>query len=402
MPMSKAAPSPSRPAPSKLTPPVRLTPAVIPSFVAMDMMREANRLAAAGRSIIHLETGQPSTGAPGLVRKAATRAIAEETLGYTEALGYRPLRERIARHYGEVHGIHIDPERVIATTGSSAGLMMAFLALTAPGGRIGMARPSYPCYRNIALALGMEPVEIATSPADGFQPTAAALDRLNCPLDLLLIASPANPTGVVLPRDRLAEIAGWCRDAGVPVVADEVYHGLTYDGPATTMLGIEPDAIVLNGFSKYYSMTGWRLGWMIAPGTRIRQVECLAQNLYIAPPSLSQHAAVAAFDATGELEQNVARYAANRELLLAALPRLGLDVPAIPTGAFYIYAHLPDAWPDSITLARTWLDQLGVAVTPGVDFDTVDGPRHIRLGYAGATADIAEAIRRLEGWRPGA
>jgi aspartate/methionine/tyrosine aminotransferase len=365
----------------------------------MDMMREANRLEASGRSIIHLETGQPSTGAPARVRAAAAVAVADQILGYTEALGWRPLRERIARHYRDRHGLAIDPERVVATTGSSAGLMLAYLALSAPGGRIGMARPSYPCYRNIALAFGMEPVEIPTSAEDGFQPTAAVLDRLNRPLDLLLVASPANPTGVVLPRARLAEIAGWCKAAGVPVVADEVYHGLTYEGAATSLLEVDPDGIVLNGFSKYYSMTGWRLGWMIIPEAMIRPVECLAQNLYIAPPSLSQHAALAAFDATDELEANVARYAANRSLLLGALPRIGLTVPARPDGAFYIYARLPDHWPDSVALANAWLHEVGVAVTPGVDFDPIEGARFVRLGYAGATADIAEAVARLTSWR---
>jgi aspartate/methionine/tyrosine aminotransferase len=368
----------------------------------MDMMREANRLAAVGRSIIHLETGQPSTGAPRLVREAATRAIAEETLGYTEALGLPALRARIARHYGETRGLDIDPARIIATTGSSAGLMLTFLSLTAPGGRIGMAQPSYPCYRNIATALGMEPVEIPCLAENGFQPTIAALDSLNRPLDLLLVASPANPTGVVLSRDRLAEIAGWCRSAGVPMVADEIYQGLTYGAPATSALEVDGDAIVLNGFSKYYSMTGWRLGWMIVPESRIRQVECLAQNLYIAPPSVSQHAAIVAFDATVELEGNLARYAANRTLLLGALPRLGLTVPASPDGAFYIYAQLPDGWPDSTVIAHRWLEETGVAVTPGIDFDTADGGRFVRFGYAGDTADIAEAIRRLERWRLGA
>ncbi len=365
----------------------------------MDMMREANALAAAGHSVIHLETGQPSTGAPQPVKDAAARALGADTLGYTEALGLPALRARIAEYYGRKHGLTIDPARVVATTGSSAGLMLAFLALTAPGGRIGMARPSYPCYRNIALALGMEPVEIACPAEDGFQPTLATLNSLNQPLDLLLVASPANPTGVVLPKDRLAEIAGWCKTADVPLVADEIYHGLTYAGGATTALSVSDDAIVLNGFSKYYSMTGWRLGWMIVPEKMIRQVECLAQNLYISPPSLSQHAAQAAFDATAELEVNVARYAANRALLLQALPRLGIDVPASPDGAFYISARLPDAWPDSVPLAHKMLRETGVAVTPGIDFDTVDGHRYIRIGYAGATEDIAEAIRRLEAWR---
>jgi aspartate/methionine/tyrosine aminotransferase len=377
----------------------RPVPATIPSFVAMDMMREANALAAAGHSVIHLETGQPSTGAPQLVKDAAARALGADTLGYTEALGLPALRARIAEYYGRKHGLKIDPARVVATTGSSAGLMLAFLALTAPGGRIGMARPSYPCYRNIALALGMEPVEISCAAEDGFQPTLASLNSLNQPLDLLLVASPANPTGVVLPRDRLAEIAGWCKTADVPLVADEIYHGLTYTGGAATALSVSDEAIVLNGFSKYYSMTGWRLGWMIVPEKMLRQVECLAQNLYISPPSLSQHAAQAAFDATDELEVNVARYAANRALLLDALPRLGIDVPASPDGAFYIYARLPDTWPDSVTLAHKMLRETGVAVTPGIDFDTVDGHRYIRIGYAGATEDIAEAIRRLEAWR---
>lgn len=392
MPMSKTIPSP-------IAFPPRPIPAVIPSFVAMDVMREANLLAAAGRSIIHLETGQPSTGAPSLVRQAATQAIAQETLGYTEALGLPALRSRIAAHYGEKHGIVIDPARVVATTGSSAGLMLAFLALTAPGGRIGMARPSYPCYRNIATALGMEPVEIPCLAKDGFQPTVAALESLNGPLDMLLVASPANPTGVVLSRDRLAEIAGWCRSADVPLVADEIYHGLTYGFSAPTVLKVADEAFVLNGFSKYYSMTGWRLGWMIVPESKVRQVECLAQNLYIAPPSVSQHAALAAFDATDELEQNVVRYATNRALLLAALERLGLSVPAMPDGAFYIYAQLPDGWPDSTAIAHRWLQEIGVAVTPGVDFDTVDGGRFLRFGYAGATEDIVEAIARLERWR---
>jgi aspartate/methionine/tyrosine aminotransferase len=392
MPMSKTMPNP-------IHVPPRPIPAVIPSFVAMDMMREANQLAAAGRSIIHLETGQPSTGAPRLVREAATLAIAQETLGYTEALGLPALRARIAAHYGEKHGIDINPARVVATTGSSAGLMLSFLALTAPGGRIGMARPSYPCYRNIATALGMEPVEIPCLAENGFQPTIANLDNLNRPLDLLLVASPANPTGVVLPRDRLAEIAGWCRSADVPLVADEIYHGLTYGVSAPTVLEVDRDAIVLNGFSKYYSMTGWRLGWMIVPESKIRSVECLAQNLYIAPPSVSQHAAIAAFDATDELEDNIARYAANRALLLSALPRIGLAVPASPDGAFYIYAQLPDSWPDSTVIAHRWLQETGVAVTPGIDFDTVEGGRFVRFGYAGATADMVDAIARLERWR---
>jgi aspartate/methionine/tyrosine aminotransferase len=390
--MSKAAMDSFDPRPS------RRAPAVIPSFVAMDMMRAANLLAESGRSIIHLETGQPSTGAPALVREAAIAAIGREALGYTEALGLRALRSRIAAHYAQKHGLSIDPERVIVTTGTSAGLTIAFLALTASGGRIGMGRPSYPCYRNIALALGMKPVEVATLAEDGYQPVAARLKGYEHSIDLMLVASPANPTGTVLSRDRLAELASWRREANIPLVADEVYHGLTYGETARSMLEVDPDAIVLNGFSKYYSMTGWRLGWMIVPETLIRAVECLAQNLYIAAPSLSQHAALAAFDATDELEANVARYAANRALFLEALSGLGLDIPAVPTGAFYIYARLPADWPDSLTLARRWLDELGVAVTPGVDFDTVEGGRHILLSYAGATEDVAEGIRRLRNW----
>jgi aspartate/methionine/tyrosine aminotransferase len=364
----------------------------------MDVMAEANRLEAAGRAIVQLETGQPSTGAPALVREAAIAAVAGHTLGYTEALGLRPLRARIAAHYGEKHGLDIDPGRVVVTTGTSAGLMIAYLALSGAGGRVGVARPSYPCYRNIALALGMTLVEIPTLAADGFQPNGPALSRFGHSLDLVVLGSPANPTGAVLSRAQLAEIAAWSRDAGVPVVLDEVYHGLTYGAAATTMLAVDPDAVVLNGFSKYYAMTGWRLGWMVVPPRLVRAVECLAQNLYIAPPTLSQHAGIAGFDATEELEINVARYAANRRLLLDALPRLGVTVPVTPEGAFYIYARLPDAWPDSVALARRWLEEIGVAVTPGIDFDTVDGRRHIRLAYAGATLDVAEAVRRLDAW----
>ena len=356
-------------------------------------------MAAQGRSVIHLETGQPATPAPAAVREAATRAIAENTLGYTEALGIPGLRRRIAAHYAERHGLEIDPARIVATTGSSAGLMLAFLALTGPGGRIGMARPCYPCYRNTALALGMEPVEVAASPEDGFQLTAASLDRLNSPVDLLLAASPANPTGVVLSQDRLAELAGWCRNAGIPLVSDEIYHGIGYGEPIPTALEVEPGAYVVNGFSKYYSMTGWRIGWMVVPPEAVRRIECLAQNLYIAPPTVSQHAAVAAFDATAELEVNIARYAKNRALLLEALPRLGFTIPAVPGGAFYIYADIPPGETDSTQLAHRLLADTGISVTPGVDFDRVDGGRFVRFGYAGATEEIVEAIRRLEAWR---
>jgi aspartate/methionine/tyrosine aminotransferase len=367
----------------------------------MDMIREANRLAATGRPIIHLEWGQPSTPAPQAVRAAAARALENDVLGYTEAMGLPALRARIAAYYGERHGLDIDPARVIVTTGSSAGLMLAFLAVTGPGGRIGIGRPGYPCYRNIALALGMEPVEMGTEAENGFMLTPAAIDRLNAPLDLLLVGSPANPTGTITPRVVLQSLADWSRDSGTVMVADEVYHGIAYGEPAETALSVSDDAIVLNGFSKYYSMTGWRLGWMVVPQSRVRAVERLAQNLYIAAPSLSQQAALAAFDATEELQGNVARYAANRVLLLDALPRLGLHIPAIPGGAFYVYARLPEAWPDSVALTNRLLAEIDLAVTPGVDFDPVDGHRYVRFGYAGATQDIVEGIRRLEAWRPG-
>jgi aspartate/methionine/tyrosine aminotransferase len=378
---------------------VRSTPAEIPSFVAMDMMRRANLLAAEGRSVIHLETGQPSTPAPGPVRAAAAAALESATLGYTEALGILPLRRRIAELYAARHGLPLDPERVVLTTGSSAGLTLAFLTLMGPGGRIGMARPSYPCYRNIALALGMEPVEIATDPAQGFRLTARSLDALDRPLDALLIASPANPTGVVLDAVGLAEIARWCKDQGVALIADEIYHGIVYGPPAATALGVDADAFVLNGFSKYYSMTGWRLGWMVAPSASLRRLECLAQNLYIAPPSLSQLAALAAFEADDELKANVARYAANRALLLDALPRIGFRVPAPPDGAFYLYAGIPEGEADSTAFAHRLLAETGVAVTPGVDFDRVDGGQYVRISYAGAPDAIAQAIGRLSDWR---
>ena len=370
----------------------------IPPFIVMDVMREANARVALGDDVLHLEVGQPSTPAPAVVREAAARALATERLGYTDALGLPALRARISRHYGETHGISVDPRRIIVTAGSSAGFLLAFLAAFDPGDRVLVGLPGYPAYRHIPAATGLEVVPLALDATTRFQLTAAHLEAPARPVEGAVVASPANPTGSMLAADALAALVAVARDRGIQLISDEIYHGITYGEPAATALAFGDEPIVVNSFSKYFSMTGWRLGWLIVPEPLVRPIECLAQNLYIAPPSLSQHAALAAFDAGDELAANVARYAANRALLLDALPRLGLAGIAPADGAFYLYADIGHLSRDSAAFARRLLVETGVAVTPGNDFDPQAGSRFLRLSYAGATAEIAEAIRRFAAW----
>jgi aspartate/methionine/tyrosine aminotransferase len=371
----------------------------IPSFIVMDVMREANRLAAGGAEIVHLEVGQPGTGAPGKVIEAAERALRAGPLGYTDALGIPELRDRIACHYAERHGVAVDPARIAITVGASGAFLLGFLAAFDAGDRVALAAPGYPAYRHILTALDIEPVELAAGPAERFQPSPRLLDRLDRPIDGLILASPSNPTGTMLGDGEIAALATWCRDHGVRLVSDEIYHGISYGAPASTALAHAPDAIVINSFSKYFSMTGWRLGWMVVPPDLIRAVECLAQNLVISPPSLSQHAAVAAFDCGEELEANVRRYAANRDLLLTELPRAGLDRFAPADGAFYLYADVSGLTNDSVEFCRRMLNEAGVAATPGIDFDGGRGHHFVRFSFAGATDRMAEAARRLKAWR---
>jgi aspartate/methionine/tyrosine aminotransferase len=371
----------------------------IPPFIAMDVLRAANERAAAGADVLHLEVGQPSTPAPSRVLAAAQAALEREALGYTDALGLPALREAIAAHYRESHGVALDAERVVVTTGSSGAFILGFLAAFDPGDRIAMVSPAYPAYRNILTALGLVPVELPVGAAERYQMKPDLLAAEADALAGVIVASPANPTGTMLAPEQLAALAGYCRNMGIRLVSDEIYHGIVYDKPAATALATSDEAIVVNSFSKYFSMTGWRLGWMVVPKDLLRTVECLAQNLYISPPSLSQHAALAAFACRDELDANVARYAENRAVLQAELPKAGLARFAPADGAFYLYADVSHLTNDSREFCQRMLRETGVACTPGMDFDPLRGHTTLRLSFAGTRETIAEAARRLKGWR---
>ena len=369
----------------------------VPPFIVMDVMRAANERAAAGEDIVHLEVGQPATPAPGAVRAAAAAALRSDPLGYTDATGIAELRRRIARHYGELYGLDIDPARIVVTTGSSGGFVLAFLAAFDPGDRVALAEPGYPAYRNILTALGIEAVCIETGPETRFQPTPGLLDEQGR-LDGLIVASPANPTGTMLDRDALGGLVDYCERRGIRLVSDEIYHGIVYRGSADSALRFTGDAVIVNSFSKYFSMTGWRIGWLVVPPDLDRSIECLAQNLFISPPTLAQHAALAAFDCAEELDGNVARYAENREILLEGLPRIGIGRFAPADGAFYLYADVAAFGIDSRELSGRLLAEAGVAVAPGLDFDRRRGGGYIRISFAGSQEDMREALSRLGRW----
>jgi aspartate/methionine/tyrosine aminotransferase len=372
----------------------------IAPFIVMDVMQAAAEREAQGHGIIHMEVGQPGTPAPRAALARVARALESEMLGYTVALGLPALRERIACHYAERYSARVDPERVIVTTGSSAGFVLAFLALFDVGARVALPSPGYPCYRHILTALGQEPVPIVTDAAGRWMPTAAQIDAAARDRGVagLVVASPANPTGTMLEPQRLAQTAAACRRAGIWLVSDEIYHGLTYGMAEETALAHSDDAVIVNSFSKYFSMTGWRIGWLVVPPVLVRPIERLAQNLYISPPTVAQVAALGAFDGMDELEENRRVYAENRALLLAELPRIGLDRIVPADGAFYLYADVGNFTSDSLAFTKEMLAEIGVAATPGVDFDAERGSRYVRFCYAGATADMAEAARRLSGW----
>jgi aspartate/methionine/tyrosine aminotransferase len=363
-------------------------------FIVMDVMEAARAAEAAGRHIIHMEVGQPGTPAPALARKALAQAMEAGALGYTVALGLPELRARIARLYADWYGIDLDPGRVVVTAGASGAFLLAFTALFDAGDRVALGAPGYPSYRQILRALSLTPVDIETAAEDRFQPTA---DQLAAVPDLagVIVASPSNPAGTMLDRPALAALVGAAADRGAAFVSDEIYHGLGYGRRAVSALEISDDVVVVNSFSKYHSMTGWRIGWMVVPERLVRQVERLAQNMFICPPHASQIAALAAMDATDELQANVAVYAENRRLMLDGLPRAGFDRIAPPDGAFYVYADVSDLTGDSLAFAREILDRAGVAVTPGLDFDAARGAGTLRFSYARSTADIAEGLERL-------
>lgn len=369
----------------------------IPGFIVMDVMRAANERAAAGADVLHLEIGQPSTGAPSLVLEAAKRAIDSELLGYTEAFGILPLRERLADHYRVRHGVSVDPARIVVTPGSSGGFILSFLAAFEPGDRVALAAPGYPAYRNILVALGLVPVEIPTGSDSAYQPTVPLLREIQRTgrIDGLILASPANPTGSIVSSEAMAELASYCEEQGIRLISDEIYHGIEFEGRAATALSCSTSAVVVNSFSKYFSMTGWRLGWLVLPEDMVRPVECLGQNLFISASALSQHAAIAAFDCTAELDALVANYRRNRDILLDALPKAGITEFSRADGAFYIYADVGRFTNDSAEFCRRLLAETGVALTPGMDFDPERGNRFVRLSYAGATEDVAKAAERI-------
>lgn len=385
---------------SKVAPTLKVSQrGMVDPFIVMEVMREANRLAIAGEGILHLEVGQPSTPAPRLVREAAKAALDKELIGYTDALGVPALRQAIAQHYSDFYQVSIPPERIVVTTGSSAGFLLAFLAAFDSRDRVALASPGYPCYRNILQVLGIDPVLLPMEAATKFQPTAAILqDQAAGDLAGLIIASPSNPVGAVIAEDEQRLLASLCGRRGWRLIADEIYHGITYDAPASTMAGINENAIIVNSFSKYFSMTGWRLGWLVVPSDLLQAVERLQQNLFISPPTLSQHAAIAAFRAHDELQINLQRYRVNRDILLNELPQAGFDKLIATDGAFYVYADVSDMTDDSVTFARRILSEIGIAVTPGVDFDPSRGHHYLRFSFAGSTGDMMEAVRRFKSW----
>lgn len=368
----------------------------IESFIVMDVMRAANERQAQGEDVLHLEVGQPSTRAPRRVLETARDALDLELLGYTDAFGVPPLKNAISTHYKKTYGVDIDPSRIAVTTGSSGGFVLAFLSAFDAGDRVALVSPGYPAYRNMLKALDIEVVNLEVGPETDFQPTPELLAQISGQLDGLIIASPSNPTGTMIDAAGLKALADYCRAEGIRVVSDEIYHGITYEDPAHTMVEFEPEAFVLNSFSKYFSMTGWRLGWLVFPQSLSRPIECLAQNLFISPPTLSQIAAVGAFDAYDEMDANVARYKVNRDLLLEELPKAGFDKLSHAQGAFYVYADVGHLTNDSLAFCKRILAETGVAVTPGVDFDPERGHRYVRFSFAGSTADIAEAAKRLK------
>jgi len=376
----------------------------VPPFIVMDVMRAANERVAAGHDVLHLEVGQPGTPAPLAVRDAAKSALDGDRLGYTDAFGLPPLRQRIADYYRDRYGADVDPARIVVTTGSSGGFVLSFLAAFDPGDRVALVEPGYPAYRNILAALGIEAVGLPVGAAERYQPSVSVIEayrrRGGLPLDGLIVASPSNPTGSVIDPDAFRDLTAYCRAEGIRLISDEIYHGISYGMETATAAALDPSAVVINSFSKYFSMTGWRLGWMVLPPDLLRSVECLGQNLFISPPTLSQHAGIAAFDCRVELDGMVAAYRRSRDHLMGVLPAAGISEVAPTDGAFYLYADVRHLTNDSVSFCRRMLEEIGVAMTPGPDFDPHRGAGTLRISYAAAETDIAEAARRLTEWLP--
>lgn len=368
--------------------------------MVMDVMAAAARIEAAGGRVIHMEVGQPAAPAPQVALAAAREALAQGRIDYTSALGLPSLRARIARHYRDAYGCEVDAERIVVTTGSSGAFILAFLAMFEPGDRVAVTVPGYPPYRHILTALGCEPVLIETSGDTRHALTGEALVAAHrkSPLKGVLVGSPANPTGTMMSREALAGLMAAAQDAGIRFISDEIYHGLDYAFPAATAAAISPDALVINSFSKYFCMTGWRVGWMVAPEALVRPIERLQQNLAISVPTLSQIAAEAAFEGRDEMERIKHGYEENRRLLIEGLPRAGLRKFLPVDGAFYLYADVSDFTADSFDFAGRMLEQAGVAATPGLDFDPIHGRSFIRFSYARSNAEMREAVDRIAHW----
>ena len=376
-----------------------LRAASVPSFHAMAMARLASEREATGHRVFHLEVGQPATPAPPSAITAGVTAMQRDPLGYTNAGGLLALRRRISRHYTDWYDTDVPTERVMIVAGASAGFSLAFLACFDAGQRVGVLEPGYPCYRNTLLALGVEPVPIPVGPATRWAPTAALLEAAG-PLDGLIVASPSNPTGTVLDAATLQMLAAHCRERSIRLISDEIYHGITYTGAAPTMAAHADDAVVINSFSKYFSMTGWRLGWVVAPDPLVDAFERLQQNFYICAPHISQVVGLAAFDAQPQLDGYVDGYRRSRAMLLDGLAAAGIIDVADADGAFYVYADVSHLTDDSMQLCHRWLDELGLACTPGLDFDTTRGHRFVRFSYAGSADQIGAACAALGGWAP--
>ncbi len=372
----------------------------VPPFIVMDVMAAAARIEASGGHVIHMEVGQPAAPAPATAIAAAQSALAQGRIGYTECLGIPSLRNRIARHYGDAYGLSLDPARIVVTTGSSGGFILAFLSLFEPGDRVALANPGYPPYRHILTALGCEPVLIETSPQTRWALTGEQLLAAHRKKSLagVVVASPANPTGTMMNADALSDLIASAEGEGIRVISDEIYHGLDYAFPAVTAASLSERALIINSFSKYFCMTGWRIGWMVVPDNLVRPVERLQQNLAISVPTLSQVAAQAAFDGRAEMEAVKHGYEENRRILTEGLPKAGLDKFLPVDGAFYLYADVSRFSNDSAVFAKQMLEQAHVAATPGVDFDPLHGRDYVRFCYAGSADEMREAVSRIHRW----
>ncbi len=372
----------------------------VPPFMVMDVMAAAARIEEQGGRVIHMEVGQPAAPAPATAIAAAKRALDVGRIGYTEALGIPPLRARIAQHYFETYKLDLDPARVVVTTGSSGGFVLAFLSMFEPGDRVALAEPGYPPYRHILKALGCEPVSIPISDKTRWALTVDALlaEHARKPLQGVIVASPANPTGTMIRPEMLRELIAACGEAGIKFISDEIYHGLDYAFPAETAAKFSPDALVINSFSKYFCMTGWRAGWMVVPETLVRSIERLQQNLAISVPTLSQIAAVAAFDGHDEMQAVKHGYEENRKILVEGLPKAGLETFLPVDGAFYLYADVSNFTDNSHEFAGRMLQETHVAATSGIDFDPVRGKNYVRFCYAGSSAEMREAVERIGKW----